>query len=103
MSAIMALNPPTTGKRLAVPTDAIWRLSVDQYHTMIDAGILTDDAPVGLLEGWLITKMSKKPSYRIGTRLIRQASVYCAWPETAFLAKCEDRACQGTIEKKAQF
>ena len=30
--------------------------------------------------------------------------VYCAWPETALLAKCEDRACQGTAaEKKRNF
>ena len=29
------------------------------------------------------------------------AVVYCAWPETAFLAQCEDRACQGTIAEKS--
>ena len=30
--------------------------------------------------------------------------IYCARPETALLAKCEDRACQGTIaEKKRNF
>jgi len=23
--------------------------------------------------------------------------IYCAWPETALLAKCEDRVCQGTV------
>jgi len=27
--------------------------------------------------------------------------LYCAWPETALLAKCEDRACQGTIAEKS--
>ena len=25
---------------------------------------------------------------------------YCAWPETALLAKCEDRVCQGTVAEK---
>ena len=28
-------------------------------------------------------------------------ALYCAWPETALLAKCEDRACQGTIAEKS--
>ena len=27
--------------------------------------------------------------------------IYCARPETALLAKCEDRACQGTIAEKS--
>jgi hypothetical protein len=37
----------------------VWRMSVEQYHQMIEAGILTDDDPVELLEGWLIEKMPK--------------------------------------------
>jgi Uma2 family endonuclease len=57
----------------AVPTDLIWRLSVDQYHAMIREGILTDDDPVELLEGWLVSKMPKNPPHRIVTRLLRQA------------------------------
>jgi len=43
----------------ALPPAPIWRLSVEQYHRMIRFGILTDDDPVELLEGWLITKMPK--------------------------------------------
>ena len=57
----------------AVPTDVIWRFSVDQYHAIIRAGILTEDDPVELLEGWLVTKMPKNPKHRVVTRLIRQA------------------------------
>ena len=41
----------------AVPSEPIWRLSVAQYHAMIQSGILTDDDPVELLEGWLVVKM----------------------------------------------
>ena len=33
---------------VAVPTNPIWRLSVDQYHQMIETGILTDDDLVEL-------------------------------------------------------
>ena len=33
--------------------------------------------------------------------LIETYYVYCAWLETVLLAKCEDRACQGTIAEKS--
>ncbi len=52
-----------TQKRTAKPTEYIWRLSVAQYHQMIRAGILTEDDPVELLEGWLVTKMPKNPPH----------------------------------------
>ena len=38
-------------KSAAVPAAPVWRLSVDQYHAMIRAGIVTADDPVELLEG----------------------------------------------------
>lgn len=57
----------------AVPHDPIWRLSVQQYHAMIQAGILTEDDPVELLEGWLVLKMPKSPSHRMVTRLLGKA------------------------------
>ena len=57
----------------AVPHDLIWRLSVQQYHAMIQAGILTEDDPVELLEGWLVLKMPKSPSHRMVTRLLGKA------------------------------
>ncbi len=56
-----------------IPTDPIWRLSVEQYHQMIQLGILTDDDPVELLEGWLVYKMPKNPPHRIATKLTRDA------------------------------
>jgi hypothetical protein len=62
---------PATRLPPAVPTDYIWRMSVDRYHEMIRGGILTDDDPVELLEGWLVTKMPKNPPHRVVTRLLR--------------------------------
>jgi Uma2 family endonuclease len=56
-----------------IPGEPIWRLRVDQYHAMIRAGILTDDDPVELLEGWLVCKMPKNPLHRAVTRLTRLA------------------------------
>lgn len=73
MSVTMPSPPPAIGQSAAVPTDLVWRLSVDQYHAMIHAGILTDDDPVELLDGWLVFKMPKKPPHILVTLLIRQA------------------------------
>lgn len=73
MSVITQSALPAVAKSAAVPTDLIWRLRVDQYHTMIRSGILTEDDPVELLEGWLVPKMPKNPHHRIATRRTRQA------------------------------
>ena len=39
------------------------RLTVDQYHQMITNGILTEEDPVELLEGYLVTKMPRSPEH----------------------------------------
>ncbi len=65
-----------------VPTDLIWRLSVEQYHDMIRADILTDEDPVELLEGWLVAKITKKPPHSVATGLTRDtlaARVPAGW------------------------
>lgn len=60
-------------KSQIVPNEPIWRLTVEQYHEMIQTGILTTDDAVELLEGWLITKMSKKRSHTLANQRIRQS------------------------------
>jgi len=57
----------------AIPSDALWRLSVAQYHTMLQVGILEEGDRLELLEGILIAKMTKNPPHRISTKLIREA------------------------------
>lgn len=67
----MAVNSPPVlqpSPDIAIPTNPVWRLTVEQYHQMIQNGILTDDDPVELLDGWLITKMPKNPPLRATTR-----------------------------------
>jgi len=56
-----------------MPEEPIWQLSVSQYHQMIRSGILTDDDPVELLEGLLVTKMPKNPPHRLANELARDA------------------------------
>lgn len=58
--------------RISVPKEPIWRLQVHQYQEMIRSGILTDDDPVELLEGWLVTKMPKNPPHRVTTQITRE-------------------------------
>ena len=51
----------------------IFPLTVDQYHAMIDNGILTPDDRVELLEGVLVQKLLKNPPHRFSTHATRQA------------------------------
>jgi Uma2 family endonuclease len=53
--------------------DPIWRLSVEQYHAMIEGGILNEDSPVELVEGILLEKMPRNPLHRVVTEVIRAA------------------------------
>ncbi len=55
-----------------VPIDALWRVSVAQYHAMIDSGALTEDNPIELLQGWLVQKMPKNPKHSTITRILRK-------------------------------
>ena len=64
------LNIP---KPTAIPSDTLWRLSVAQYHTMLQVGILEEGDRIELLEGILVAKMTKNPPHRISTKLIREA------------------------------
>src|SRR5947209_10974776 len=64
---------PRAADEGAIPTEPIYRLSVAQYHAMARHGILDDDAPVELLEGWLVQKMTKHPPHSIATRRTRRA------------------------------
>jgi Uma2 family endonuclease len=64
------LSPTAPPPPTPVAPDVFWRWSVEQYHEMLRAGILMDGDPVELLEGWLITKMSKSPSHSGVNRLL---------------------------------
>jgi Uma2 family endonuclease len=67
--------PSTPPPPAPVPDDLVYRLSVEQYHAMIRAGILTEDDPIELLEGVLVAKMSKNPAHSTAKRLLLQALI----------------------------
>jgi Uma2 family endonuclease len=60
---------------LDVPDVPIYRLTVEQYRAMARAGILDEDDPVELLEGWLVQKMTKNRPHSIVTGLIQDALI----------------------------
>jgi len=72
----MSVSSSTLGSasgQFAVPPVPIRRWSVDEYHTMLRAGILNEGDHVELLDGWLVPKMTKNPPHRIATRRVRKA------------------------------
>jgi len=70
MSVLTPLAPRLQ-QAVGVPNDFIWRLRVEQYHEMIRTGILTEDDPVELLDGWLVMKMPKKTAHSFATQQTR--------------------------------
>ncbi|MBM3202774.1 Uma2 family endonuclease [Candidatus Woesearchaeota archaeon] len=75
--ATRASNPVLPAESVPVP---VWRLRVDQYHQMIDTGVLGEDDPVELLTGWLVPKMPKNPAHRLATQLLRDWIAACLPP-----------------------
>ncbi len=56
----------------AYTKEPIYRLTVDQYHDLINSGKLTADDPVELLDGILVFKIPKKPKHSVTTERARQ-------------------------------
>ena len=49
-----------------------YRLTVDQYEAMVDAGIFTKHDRLELIEGLLVAKMTKKPDHSVGSEKCRR-------------------------------
>jgi Uma2 family endonuclease len=73
MSVAAQSIPRPATEDAAIPTVPIYRLSVAQYHAMVDHCILQEDDPVELLEGWLVQRMRKSPPHSCTTYLVRRA------------------------------
>jgi Uma2 family endonuclease len=62
------ITPPGT-IFLQPPSLPVRRFTVDEYHRMIQAGILTEDDHVELLEGLIVPKMPHNPPHDIALEL----------------------------------
>jgi Uma2 family endonuclease len=56
-----------------IPSDRLYRLTVDQYRRMAEVGVLAEGEPVELLEGLLIRKMMKNPPHDTSLTLTQYA------------------------------
>jgi Uma2 family endonuclease len=67
----IAITPQTAVAYLTLPTEParqppmprLFPISVEKYHAMIDAGILTENDRCELIEGLLVEKMGKNPPH----------------------------------------
>ncbi len=54
------------------PPSRMHRFTVDQYHRMIQAGVLTENDRVELLEGWIVDKMPQHPPHSTTIAVLRR-------------------------------
>ena len=73
----MAVLTPASGATPQTPPYPIYRLSVDDYHRMIQAGILTDEDAVELLEGWIVPKMPHNPPHDGTIQVVNDVIAVC--------------------------
>jgi Uma2 family endonuclease len=52
-----------------MPPEPVRRFTVAEYHQMIKAGILQEDEPIELLEGWLVPKMGRNAPHDLAVSL----------------------------------
>lgn len=55
------------------PTERLYRITIDQYHKMTDQGVLTKHDRVVLLDGLLVSKMTKGDPHVTATRPVFKA------------------------------
>jgi Uma2 family endonuclease len=68
----VAAIEPSVSRRLEIPPEPVLPLTVAQYHAMIRVGVLESGAPIELLQGWLVTKMTKHPRHSACTAKTRR-------------------------------
>jgi Uma2 family endonuclease len=49
------------------------RFSVDEYHRLIETGVLVEGEPLELLEGWIVYKMTRNPPHDVALGLAGDA------------------------------
>ncbi len=57
----------------AVPPFAVHRFTVDEYHRMIETGVLSENDRIELIHGWLVTKMTLNPPHDYAVNALMKA------------------------------
>jgi Uma2 family endonuclease len=82
----------------APPPEPVRRFTVDEYHRMIHLGILKEDDPVELLEGWIVAKMPRNPPHDVAVALT-QAALSAALPQAWI---CRGQSAVTTIDSEPE-
>lgn len=56
-----------------IPPLPVYRFTVEQYHRLGEAGVLTDADRVELLDGWIVPKMNHSPPHDCAIELAEEA------------------------------
>jgi Uma2 family endonuclease len=59
----MSIITQTIPAGFGMPPGPVRKFTVAEYHQMIQSGLLTENDPVELLEGWLVPKMGRNPPH----------------------------------------
>ena len=78
----MLLTSPA--RELTYAPSKLWQISVERYHEMIEAGTLTENDRLELLEGFLVEKMTVNPPHSFTTDQIRD-ELTAVIPSTFFV------------------
>jgi Uma2 family endonuclease len=65
------MSPAVAAQHSPPPSLPVYRLSVAQYHAMLEQGILKSGDPIELLEGIFVRKMTKHSPHRFATQSLR--------------------------------
>jgi Uma2 family endonuclease len=68
----MSLSTASLPGIFAVPPGPVRKFTVNEYHRMIQAAILTEEDPVELLEGWIVPKMPRNPLHDCTIQIIHE-------------------------------
>ena len=62
--------PPPAVPSLPLYFDRLYRYTVDQYHAMVEAGVITNEPKCELLDGLLVLKMPMNPPHGGGVKAL---------------------------------
>jgi len=63
----------TSRSSLPLPPFPVRRFSVAEYHRLRATGILGEEDPVELLEGWIVPMMPRSPEHDVSIELVAEA------------------------------
>lgn len=90
MSTTPATSPPVPG---FLSHATFHRVTIDKYHEMIAKGVLGEDDPIELIEGYMVTKMSRSPEHDFALTAVT-TRMYRMVPQT-FTVRAQ---CAATIQ-----